>query len=908
MRGRGKNVNSQLAESELIYHSIFSNSFDGILLTAPDGKILAANPAACRMFGRSEEEMCKLGRAGVMNINDPRLETALEQRELMGEFAGELTGVRSDGTIFPVEITTSVFTNSSGEQRASMIIRDISFRKRLRHELEVREAHIRSVIENTDNCIWSVDNNFRFLDGNSAFQDRFQRRTCRRIQPGDDIIEWMPAEMREQWKRYLTRGLSGVSFTTMSSAGARHDRKYLRYSFNPIRNLIGEITGVTVMGTDISDLMIMQKGLVRTGVMLKEAQSVAKLGNWEYDARLNKADWSDELLRIFGLPSTTGETSWDIHLGRIHPDDLIPFEAAVMKAYSEGIPFSQVFRIQIPGEEIKWIRVICKVEKDRHGSLTRLYGTAQDVSEHEISERKLRTTEMLLRSVLSNAPLTIFATDRNGVFTLSEGMELIQVGLKPGENVGVSAYDLYNSLPFADLSGTVIPGKEVLDRVLQGEMMVLISELRGVFFENHLGPITDEKNNVTGMVGVAINITHQKIAEIDLSRSEERYRNLFENSVVPILEEDFSEVKRYFDKLKRKGVKDFRKYFRKYPERAAQCVPMVRIKDVNRTSLQFFGVREKTDLKRGLDVFFTDGSYKIFEEEIIALAEGKTEYECDIPVKMSGGEERFVHLRLHVVPDERDTLSQVLVSWIDITDRVNYEEGLKKSGETLRRLNMHIEEAREKERTEIAMNLHDDLGQKLTALKMNLSWLRKRIGVQSTLVSDKLDEVDQIIKTSIGTVQKISSDLRPAILYELGLKDAVEWHIKQNLEPAGIKGSFRLEPEDLEIDKRSSIVLFRIIQEALTNIIRHSGARRADIRISRFLSFAELVIKDNGKGIESDAVNDPKSFGLTGIKERVRNSSGQFRITGEKGKGTMLIVRIPLHKMQHTDDQGNNNR
>ncbi|MCU0459489.1 MAG: PAS domain S-box protein, partial [Bacteroidales bacterium] len=161
MRGRGKSIYSRMAESEIMYHSVFDHSFDGILLTAPDGRIFAANPAACRMFGRSEEEICRLGRNGIMNLNDPRLAPALEQREITGEFAGELTGVRSDGTIFPVELTTSVFTDSSGEKRTSMIIRDISFRMRLRDELEAREANMHSVIENTDNSIWSVDRNFR---------------------------------------------------------------------------------------------------------------------------------------------------------------------------------------------------------------------------------------------------------------------------------------------------------------------------------------------------------------------------------------------------------------------------------------------------------------------------------------------------------------------------------------------------------------------------------------------------------------------------------------------------------------------------------------------------------------------------------------------------------------------------
>jgi PAS domain S-box-containing protein len=769
MRGRGKNLNSRYSESEFNYHSIFNHSFDGILLTTPDGRILAANPAACRMFERSEEEMCNMGRTGIMNPDDPRLAPAIQHREVTGEFAGELTGLRSDGTIFPVELTSSVFTDSSGEKRTSMIIRDISFRTRYLEVLEAQEANMRSILENTDNSIWSVDSNFRLIDGNSAFHASFQKRVGRRMRPGDDVIEWMPEELRDKWKRYLTRGLSGISFTTMSSYGTGPLKEYIRYAFNPVRNIAGEVTGLAVMGTDVTDLMTMQKGILRSGELLKEAQSVARIGNWEYDVRLNEADWSDELLRIFGLHKLASKASWDIHLKRIHPDDLPRFEESVMKAYSGGIPFTMVFRVQIPGEDTKWINVICNTEKDHEGQVTRLYGTVQDV-------------------------------------------------------------------------------------------------------------------------------TVQEKIESELAKSEERYRNLFEKSVVPIIEEDFSEVKLYFDKLRKRGVRDFRKYFTKYPERAAQCVSMVKIRDVNRTSIQFFGARDKSDLITDLARFFAKGSYQFFIEEIIVLAEGKSEFECDMPVKIHGGQERFIHLRLHVVPDKTDTLSQVLVSWIDITDRMKYEEELRKSGETLRRLNMHIEEARENERSQIAMNLHDDLGQKLTALRMNLSWIRKRTGVQSSLVSDKLDEVERLIDNSVTTVQKISSELRPAILYDLGLKEAAEWHMKQNLEPAGIKGTFRLDPEDLEIDKKSSIALFRIIQEALTNVIRHSGAKKVDVRIAGSPSFIELTVRDNGCGIDSEAVNDPHSFGLASIKERVRNISGNFTIAGEKGKGTRLAVKIPLTK------------
>lgn len=781
MRTRGKSLISQPVESDSKYFLVFKHSFDGILFTTTDGRILAANPAACRMFGRSEEEICRLGRSGIMNTNDPRLAMAVEQREKEGAFAGELTALRNDGTIFPVEITTSVFTDDSGEKRTSMIIRDISFREKFLDELHATEASMRSILENTESSIWSVDSNFRFLNGNSAFQVKFHKKTGQEIRPGDDFIEWMPDDQREKWRKYLTRGLSGTSFTTMSSSGTGPDKRFSRFSFNPVRGVSGDVTGLAIMGTDVTDLMLMQKGLVKTGVMLKEAQSVAKLGNWEYDVKQNKPDWSDELLRIFGLHPATGDLSWESHLSRIHPEDLPRFSEAVTLAWSDGIPFTMVLQLRIPGEDTKWINVICKTEKDNNNRVTRLYGTVQD-------------------------------------------------------------------------------------------------------------------------------ITIQERAEIELAKSEERYRNLFEKSVVPIIEEDFSEVKKYFDKLRRRGVKDFRKYFTKYPERAARCVSMVRIRDVNQTSVMFFGAMQKSDLIADLGTFFTDDSLPQFVEEIIALAEGRTEFECDFPVRTSGGEQRIIRLRLHVVPDSANTLSQVLVSWIDITDRLRFEDGLKRSGETLRRLNMHIEEAREKERTEIAMNLHDDLGQKLTALRMNLSWVRKRIGVQSPLVSEKLDEVEKIIDNSVATVQRISSDLRPALLYDLGLKDAVEWHMKQNLEPAGIKGSFRLIPADFKIEERISIVLFRIIQEALTNIIRHSGASLAAVTITIVPSFIELVIKDNGRGIDPDDAIDPKSFGITGIKERVKNISGIFTLTGEKGKGTILTVKIPITKAQQPYDQGNNNR
>ncbi len=189
-------VEAALKESEAKYHLIFDNSQDAILLAIPDGTILAANPAACRMFGRSEEDICRIGRNGLIDASDPRLEKALKQREATSEFIGELTFLRADGTRFPGDIASKIFRDKDGNQRSSMIIRDITERKNAERALRESEERYRSSLDNMMEGCQIVDRDWRYVYVNDAIamQSRQRKedligRTMMEVYPGIEKTE-----------------------------------------------------------------------------------------------------------------------------------------------------------------------------------------------------------------------------------------------------------------------------------------------------------------------------------------------------------------------------------------------------------------------------------------------------------------------------------------------------------------------------------------------------------------------------------------------------------------------------------------------------------------------------------------------------------------------------------------------
>jgi len=242
----------------------------------------------------------------------------------------------------------------------------------------------------------------------------------------------------------------------------------------------------------------------------------------------------------------------------------------------------------------------------------------------------------------------------------------------------------------------------------------------------------------------------------------------------------------------------------------------------------------------------------------------------------------------------------------DITDRKQAEERLETSHEQLRSLAAHLESVTEEERKHIAREIHDELGQMLTALKIDLSWLTPRLPKEQESLLEKTKSMCQLIDMAIHTVQKVSAELRPAVLDDLGVTAAIEWQAGEFEKLTEIKCEFSSNPEDVVLDQDRSTAIFRIFQEALTNVVRHANATKVKASLIEEAGKIVLRIRDNGIGITEKQISDPKAFGLIGIRERAHFWGGEVKISGTPGKGTTVVVSIPLMNEENHDAESTN--
>ncbi len=407
-----------------------------------------------------------------------------------------------------------------------------------------------------------------------------------------------------------------------------------------------------------------------------------------------------------------------------------------------------------------------------------------------------------------------------------------------------------------------------------------------IWVRDEMKLIRNDKGQPLEILGYWIDITDRKNAEIKIIESENRYRRLFEDSPISLWEEDFSTVKNYLDSLKSSGVKDLRAYFDNRPEEIAKCSSMVKVVAVNQTTLKWYQVKNINELKFGLNRIFTKESYEVFKEGLIAITSGKTNFESDAINQTLKGGKMDINIRWSVVSGYERSLSRLLVSIVDITER-------KLAEKQLTVLANRVMEAQEEERRRTSQKLHDSIVQDLVAIKLDLKMCLHTSPEEYVQIISRLKDDEKLLTQTMENLSDLSSDLRPRILDELGLFSALSWYVDKFRRRTNLKVQLKITGSKKRLAPQSEIGIFRIIQEGLTNIAKHSEAESASLSLSAKAGYVRIVIQDNGIGFEPERAYTPTSYGLLRMIENTKLLGGKFKVISKKGEGTTLHITIP---------------
>ena len=265
----------------------------------------------------------------------------------------------------------------------------------------------------------------------------------------------------------------------------------------------------------------------------------------------------------------------------------------------------------------------------------------------------------------------------------------------------------------------------------------------------------------------------------------------------------------------------------------------------------------------------------------------------DLRLQCRNGTRFWAHLKLVFVQKEGGLpLYRVVMS--DITERKRAEDSARQAHDQLRQLTIRINAMHEAESHLLSRELHDEFGQMLTGLKLDLAWLASELGEENRELKQKIASSIALVEASVRSVRSIAARLRPRILDELGLVPAIEWVVQDFRERSGIDAEVVSNTRARMLSPEQATAVFRIVQESLTNALRHAHAQRIDLSLHATRSRLTLEVRDDGKGIGENAQSSYESIGLLGMRERALAVGGELTLEGVLGKGTVVRLRLPL--------------
>ena len=291
----------------------------------------------------------------------------------------------------------------------------------------------------------------------------------------------------------------------------------------------------------------------------------------------------------------------------------------------------------------------------------------------------------------------------------------------------------------------------------------------------------------------------------------------------------------------------------------------------------------------------SDSEERMISSRLFSALENHPTFTAEFPCRRKDGTEIVCIIRAARMGRSLKDKG-IVITYEDVTARRQADLDLERSHQQLRQLSAHLELVREKERTHIARELHDELGQILAALNTDIILLSRQLSKRQRSLLDKTDSMARLVDMLMSSVKRIYTDLRPSMLDHLGIAAAISWQTEEFQRRTGIVCKVNIKPEDLVLDAEISTAIFRIFQETLTNILKHAEASKVSVDVRVSGGKLTLNVRDNGKGITDAQMSKPQSFGLLGIQERTYHLGGKVDIAGSLGRGTSVKVTIPLKR------------
>ncbi len=788
-------------------------------------------------------------------------------------WSGELHRKTKSGNEIIVRSSTTTIRDSNGKIKGYVAVSfDITRQKLLEKEL----THLANIVEQSSEAIFSRGLNQRFLSWNSGAEKLFgysKSEILGKTVQETGIVSLTKDEVNQIEQHIIENGMWKSEMTYYNKNG---DLFFGAVTANLIRNEKGEISSFNFIIKDISLRKQLEEQLKLSNEELEKRVAERTIEIYKNEQRFramveNNNDivsmMDASMSVVYRSPSAMRMTGWTIDEIRlkgsqiIHPEDITALTAAMQQARAHpGLLIQVAFRTLHKNGHYLFVEgsVINLLDDENVQAIVTNF---RDITEQRKAEEKLAANERRFRAIIENNYDSIVLMDQTlKVIYRSPASSRLTGWTDEEMNRPEAAKNVHPD----DTERLTMAIKEV---VIHPEIPVNIRyrfrHKKGYYIwveANIINRLQDE--SVKAIVFNSRDVTERIIAEEQLSSSEKHFRALIENNydVITLMDESFKLI---------------------YRSPSASRVT---------------GWTNE-------DMLTIDATVHIHPDDIAAQRE-KVKEVMGNPGKRFDILFRMLHKKGHIIWIEGimtnrlkdENVKAVVFNYRDITHRKEAEETLNRSYQEIRQLASHLQDIREEERAGIAREIHDELGQKLTSLKMDMSWIREKLAPkEDKLAWGKIKETILLLDNTIDTVRKIATQLRPGILDDLGLIAAIDWLSHDFMKRSEIDTVFKTNLDDEEFDAAVSIGLFRICQESLTNVARYSAAKQVMIELKQTGEQLVLSVCDNGKGFDVNNTGAKKTLGLLGMKERALMMEGTLSIVSIPAGGTTVIAQIPLH-------------